>query len=111
MAKYSTSPLNLYFYKKTFHVIGLGDRAPVSPPNKFPSLVAIGQGHVCSSYQCSGVIISQDMVVTLRSCFFDIQHLDLDEVVAGERKLYDDGAEGTEQRRRVIKIIAHPDYV
>ena len=82
----------------------------MSPPNKFPSLVAIGEGHVCSNYQCSGVIISQDMVIAMESCTLS-EHRDVIEVVAGERKLYDNWEEGTEQRRRAINIITHPDYV
>ena len=88
---------------------GLGDRVPVSPPNKFPSLVSIGRGHICSNYECSGVIISNDMVIAAGSCKIDGLHIDINEVVAGERKLHDDFGEGTEQRRRAIKITSHPD--
>ena len=84
----------------------------VSPPNKYPSLVAIHRGLGCYLKACWGGIVNKEWIVVPQSsgCFNAFVPTQPDDfhVIAGDRQIY--VAEGTEQVRRVAKFISHPNF-
>jgi len=62
---------------------------------------------LCANYDCIGVILNENWVLAL-SCTTP-GRTSFIKVIAGDRVLYDEDAEGTEQFRTVVQYVDHPN--